>query len=203
MLRHRVYHFLLACALPAGILGACGDEESAAPSEPTLSPVFAPTAGPRPTIEGSSYTFPARGYAVAFPEGWTPSPDAITFGSMKTDIFTAPDDGSGAGTTAIVIQCSELEPLPSQSEWSTTRADTYRALGAVDLRDAGHVPVSGADATIYEYTVVTEKGTVKKTDLVFIGGRCAWVVSLGVPESADTVSARSVFEAFYRSFRLI
>lgn len=203
MLRKTIAWPLSLSALLVLIVGACGGQDSSVSPESTTPAVFAPTAGPRPTVEGSNYYFPARGYAVSLPEGWTPSPDAITFGSIKTDVFTAPGGDAEAGSTTIVVQCSELVPLPTQDEWAARRGATYRALGADDLRDDGQVTVSGVDATAYSYSVATEKGTVAKTDLVFVGGRCAWVVSLGVPQAVDAVHARSVFEAFYLSFRLI
>ncbi|HWQ28258.1 MAG TPA: hypothetical protein VNN12_04465 [Dehalococcoidia bacterium] len=184
----------------AGLLfGACGGDGG---GEATPTPeASAPTPLPQPTIEGNRYIFPGRGYSATIPEGWTADPNSVASGPMKVDAFFAGEEVEGVQTN-ITVTCEENPDNVGLSDYLELKLETLRQLDARDLQRLGALQVAGVPAEMVQYSFVREDVTASKVDVMFVGGPCAWTVSLTAAPSAIE-AAKTTLNAFLGSFQLL
>lgn len=181
------------------LLQACG---SSGGNDATSTPSpGAPQPPPEPTITGNAFVFPARGYAVKIPEGWTADANSITVGPLKVDSFFSSEKVDGVQTN-IAVSCETPSTPITTAEYVESRLETARQLDARDLRRLGALDVGGQQAQMIEYTFVRDQVTVNQVDVVFVGGPCAWTVSLTAAPSV-VEAGKSTLDEFLRSFELL
>lgn len=181
------------------VLQACGSDgggdATSTPSPEARQPL------PEPTITGNEFVFPGRGYAARIPDGWTADANSVTVGPLKVDSFFSPEQVDGVQTN-IAVSCEKPSAPITTAEYVENRLETARQLDARDLQRLGSLDVAGQQAEMVEYTFVRDQVTVRRIDVLFVGGPCAWTVSLTVaPAVAE--ARRSALDEFLRSFELL
>lgn len=189
----------VSMAMVALLFGACGGD-GGGQATPTTE-ASAPTPLPEPTIEGNRYIFPGRGYSATIPEGWTADPNSVASGPMKVDAFFAGEEVEGVQTN-IAVACEENPDSVSLSDYVELKLETLKQLDARDLQRLGALQVAGVPAEMVQYSFVREDVTVSKVDVMFVGGPCAWTVSLTAAPSAIE-AAKTTLNAFLGSFELL
>lgn len=187
---------LLAAAFFLQACGSSGSDDGASTSSPG-----APQPPPEPTITGNTFVFPGRGYAVKIPEGWTADANSVTVGPLKVDSFLSSEEIDGVQTN-ITVSCQELSTAVTTAEYVESRLETARQLDARDLRRLGSLDVGGYQAEMVEYAFVRDQVTIQRVDVMFVGGPCAWTVSLSAAPSAVD-AARTVLDQFLQSFEVL
>ncbi len=144
--------------------------------------------------------FPARGYSATIPDGWTADPNSVASGPLKVDAFFSSEEVDGVQTN-IAVACEDNPENVGLAQYVEIKLETLRQLDARDLQRLGALEVSGVPAEMVQYHYERDDLTIGKIDVLFVGGPCAWTVSLtaapGVLEAGKTV-----LDQFLRSFQL-
>jgi hypothetical protein len=191
--------FAALVTLAALTAAACGGN-GGADATPTAAGT-APTPLPEPTIQGNQYTFPDRGYSVTIPDGWTPDANSVVSGPLKVDSFFSGEEVDGVQTN-IAVSCEDNPENVSLSQYIDVKLETLRQLDARDLERLGSLEVGGAPAEMVRYRFVRDELTISKVDVMFLGGKCAWTVSLTAAPSAIE-KGRATLNEFLSSFQLL
>jgi hypothetical protein len=155
----------------------------------------------QPTIDGSVFNFPARGYSATIPAGWHANPNSLLAGSQVVDTFFASDTTDGVQSN-ISITCEDNPANVGTDQFVQHRLNTLNSLGAKDVKEEGATTVSGVSAQKVSYTLVRDNNTIAKTDIMFATRKCGWVIaSANAPSVAQQSGA--VFDTFLKSFKLI
>ena len=195
---------LLALALSAvsvAALVACsggGSSDKTGTASPTATPTEKPHV--QPTIEGGTFNFPARGYGVLIPNGWHANPNSLLAGTQAVDTFFSADTTDGVQSN-ISVTCEDNPSNVGTDQFVQTRMNTLGTLGAQDVKTLGPANVGGVQGQKISYTLVRDKVTIQKTDIMFATKRCAWVLALSSAPSAQAQNG-TVFDNFVQSFRL-
>ena len=191
-------------ALLAGVscMIACGGGGGTATPEPSATTVSdPPSPNPQPTIDGSRFTFPARGYASVIPDGWHANPNSLLAGAQTVDTFFSVDTVDGVQAN-ISVTCEKNDANVPTEQFVTTRLATLAALSAIDVKMLGAVTVAGVQGQKVSYTLVRDAKTLRKTDVMFATARCGWTLALATAPAAET-QHQDLFERFLQSFSLI
>jgi hypothetical protein len=198
-LRRLVTALAIASALAAAACSGGGGGKSGTPTPLDTTPTSVPHVDP--TIDGSTFFFPGRGYAAVIPDGWHANPNSLLAGPQLVDTFFSPDTVDGVQSN-ISVTC-ELNPSNvTTQEFYDTRVATLGKLGAGDVKVLGGSTVAGVAAQGIAYALTRDKITIAKVDLMFATPRCAWTVALAsAPSAAGTNTA--LFDQFLQSFKLL
>ena len=188
----------LASALAAA---ACGGGGGNAATQTPGTAIATSVPHYEPTIDGSSFVFPDRGYASAIPDGWHANPNSLLAGPQQVDTFFSPDTVDGVQSN-ISVTCEEnLSDVTTQAFFDQ-RTATLGKLGAANVQQLGGSTVSGVDAQGIAYTLTRDDIIIAKVDLMFATPRCAWTLALASAPSLAPQNA-TVFEQFVQSFKLL
>ena len=145
----------------------------------------APTVIPAPDVEGSTYRFAAKGYAIDPPNGWTLQANTVfdrVNGQFPSDAFFAPEVVDKV-QPSLSITCQKARPDQATSEqFRDARQSLIKQIANADVVPR-QVTVDGVSAFAFDYTqqIVTQGSTVDATDVVFVANGCRWLVSLAAP----------------------
>ena len=176
---------------------ACGGGNGSDVGGPTSTP--APQ--PEPTIVGSQYFFPARGYEALIPDGWNSDANIVVAGPLKIDGFFSPDEVDGVQAN-ISVSCEENPSGASTEQYVENRLGTLQELASTDLKTLGSVSVGGVQGQTVSYTLTRGPTTIRKIDVMVVTSTCAWTVALAAAPSEETQN-REVLDRFLESFHLI
>lgn len=188
---------LVAAVVPALLAVACGGR-GGGDETPTVT---ARTPLPEPTITGNQFVFPERGYSVTIPEGWTTDPNSVVSGPLKVDSFFSSEQVNGVQTN-IAVTCEDNPERIGLAEYVDGKLETLRQLDARDLQRLGSLDVSGVQAEMVQYHYVRDDLTIGRVDVMFVGGACAWTVSLTAAPSV-VEAGKSTLTTFLSSFELL
>jgi hypothetical protein len=198
------------------VIVACGngddgdDRNDVVGATPTVAAEGSPTPAP-PEVDGQTYTFHEKGYAVDAPEGWRFEPNYLfdPAGSQYPQDALFHEDVIDDVQPNMAIGC--LIERPGQ-ETSEEFREARRALaeqtgtGEVTERE---LMVSGLPAYALDYRqelrdrdgeeVLAE---IDKTDVVLVSGGCRWILTFTAP-SGYRGEYQSAFDALVDSFRLL
>ncbi len=160
-----------------------------------------PAPQPEPTIAGSRYYFPARGYEALIPDGWHSDANTVVAGPLKVDTFFSPGEVDGVQAN-VSVSCEENPSGASTEQYVENRLETLHQLAATDVKELGSISVSGVEGQMVSYTLVRGQTTIRKTDVMVVASRCAWLLALATAPSEEN-QVRDVFDRFLASFRLI
>jgi hypothetical protein len=202
---------LVACSSNSKTSGtptAAGTGTAQATTSPGAS--TRPTPFPTPAVQGSTYTFAVKGYAIDAPAGWTAQPNHLfdPAGSrFPADVFFAPDSETVNGIQPnISVAC--LKPQTSQGTTDAFRDYWEQYLGQIvhsqvppQATTVGGQPAYRFDYTqpLPEQTGANEAKAVHKVDVLLVQGGCRWMVTLTAP-SGDT-SATGAFDTSVSSMK--
>jgi hypothetical protein len=158
-------------------------------------------------VDGSTYTFGAKGYAIDAPGGWTAQPNHLfdpAGNRFPTDVFFAPDNQIVQGIQPnIGVAC--LKPQPAQATTAAFRDYWVQYLGQVIQSQVAPtaITVAGKPAYRFDYTQplpeqtgANEAKAVHKVDVLLVEGGCRWMVTLtapsGGPDAATTAFDNAV-----------
>jgi len=162
-----------------------------------------PTQRPKvePTIDGSVFNFPGRGYSATIPIGWHANPNSLLAGPQAVDTFFAADTTDGVQSN-IGVTCEDNPANISTETFVQTRLNTLKTLGAQDVKQEPATTVSGVSAQRVSYTLVRDKSTIAKTDVMFATRKCGWVLAVASAPSLQQQNV-GIFDTFLKSFKLI
>jgi hypothetical protein len=199
----------LAFILGVTALGAvaCNGGGTEAPTPeatlPSRTPSGTAIAAPFPTpiITDNLLEYPAKGYSVRFPEGWSVDANVVAFGGLTADAFFAPEEIAGVQPNMSVTQ-EELTGSVSQDTYLNTRLELVERLGARDIQEPVTRTVSGVEASLVTYSLTADSTALVRTDVVFVTEGTGWLISLTVPEGEEA-NYRPVLDEFLDSFELL
>jgi hypothetical protein len=189
---------LLVAALALPLLAACSDDEGGGSATPTAA---APGVTPEDPaiIDGQVFISVASGYAVEYPEGWSPDDNFLFTPQTVSDVFFAPVEGDGEGAQGnIQVRCDRADGSLTAEDFIEARAAVASGFA---LGDVQRTPITIADVQgerIEYQQAPTPDITVAKTDLVFFGHGCGWTVTLTQGLDQDY---RPQFDAMVATFR--
>ena len=192
-------------ALSALVIAGCSSKGSSKSKGSQGTPAAAtPTAAAplaQPTINGSSFVFPDRGYAATIPDGWHANPNSLLAGPQQIDAFFSDDTVDGVQSN-ISVTCEANTTKLTTDEYVQARLKTVQALGAADLKTLPAQTVAGTTAQVVSYSLKRQNTTIDKVDVMFVSPKCAWTVaSASAPSAATQVSAK--LTTFLQSFKLV
>jgi hypothetical protein len=192
--------------LGALLLAACGGggkaSVTATPATPAaVTPTSTVVVHAQPTIDGSSFLFPDRGYAAVIPDGWHANPNSLLAGPQEVDTFFSAETISGVQAN-ISVTCEANSANVDTNQFVQNRVTTLTKLGATDMTALGTASVAGVDAATVSYTLTREDTQIAKSDVMFATAKCAWTLALAsAPSALDQNEA--VFAEFLKSFKLL
>jgi hypothetical protein len=189
---------LMAAAVSCG-----GGAKEATPTAEEPSPLARPTLAPiegTPTITDNRYEFPALGYSVSFPQGWTARPSALRTSTRNIDVFFAPAEEGAAVQPNIAVTCeSPLEGTPLDGYVEEKRQIVTQVSGKEPVTERRKV--SGLDAVVLVYTPGKNPPLLDKTEALFLTDRCIWSIAITVPQG-ERANYQALFDEFLASFQL-
>jgi hypothetical protein len=188
-----VRHYLLAgvSLVAALFVSACGDGDQELETPPTI-PLGTPV------ITNGRFEFAARGYSVQIPEGWTSDANAVTGPDFAADVFFAPEETNGVKPN-IAVTCYVLEPGPARENYVENRVGLIRDLAKDEPRTSDG-ELAGLDTLIVEYAPQVTGEDIEKTDVLFVHGRCGWIITLTV-SAGQREAYQDIFESFLASYQ--
>jgi hypothetical protein len=177
-----------------------GGSKSSTPSSAS-TPAAEQTAHPQPTIDGNTFTFPARGYAAVIPDGWHANPNSLLAGAQTVDTFFAADTVDGVQSN-ISVTCEENPDNVQTAQFLQNRLATLGRLAAKNLQDLGTTTVAGVPAEKFTYTLERGTTTIQKVDVNFATSKCGWTLAVASAPSTDAQN-RTAFDSFLQSFKLL
>jgi len=197
----RLVAMVLAVALGAVMVAGCkggGDGDKG-----TATPTATATARPhvQPTIDGSAFNFPDRGYAAVIPDGWHANPNSLLAGPQAVDTFFSPDTVEGVQSN-ISITCEDNPDGTGSDQFVENKLKTIAALGGKDVSAARPVTVGGQQAQELSYTLDRGGTAIVKTDVLFATARCGWTIALASAPSVQPQNA-AIFDRFLQTFKLV
>jgi len=169
---------------------------------PLATSLALPTAAGDPTITDSQFDFPAKGYSVRIPEGWSPKPNITGTAALTVDAFFSPSEEEEAGVQPnISVMCEAIMEETSLDAYFEGKRDLMRRITGAEP-EVAEIEVSGQQAFAMEYSRTMNEPLADYTDVIFVNEKCAWTIRLLVPRGQ-----RSTYEAtlneFIASFRLL
>lgn len=189
--------FGLTCVL---VLASACASDGRGDAAPTPSGTQTPL--PEPTITGTSFIFPGRGYRVEFPDGWTPDANSVHAGPLIVDVFFGPEELDGVQSNISVTCEHQTEPKTTTDQFVQNRQRALHAAKAIDLTEDGAMTVAGQDWSVLSYGLEREDVRLHKTEVLLAGDECAWTLAFTAAESAFE-QERPKFQAFLDSFEFI
>ncbi len=208
----------LAAFAAAASLAGCGGSKNTngtptvavtgtAKASGSVTPSAGATPFATPAVQGATYTFAAKGYAIDPPSGWTAQPNHLFDPSgnrFPTDVFFAPDSQIVQGIQPnIDVAC--LKPLPAQGTTDAFRDYWVQYLAQVIRSQITPtaVAIDGKPAYRFDYTQplpeqtgANEAKSVHKVDVLLVEGGCRWMLTLTAPtggtDSPTTAFANTV-----------
>jgi len=189
-LRYSIVLGLLAVALLAA---SCGNDEEGPKVLPTLPPGT-------PAITDSHFDFPARGYSVEIPDGWTPDANYISGPEFATDAFFAPQ-AVGEVKPNISVTCAVVEAGITTDNYAQGKLELIRGLAKSEPNVSSR-QVAGLSALAVEYQPQVSGVEVEKIDIIFVRGPCGWTITLTAP-GGRLEEYRDIFESFLASYQVL
>ncbi len=197
----------LGALAAAALVVACGGSKSApgasatatatgqaSPQAQASAPMGRATPYPTPQVNGRTYTFAQKGYAIDVPAGWLVHQNEVfdtANARFPTDAFFSPAT-SGGIQPSISIVC--LKPRTDQATTDAFRDAWKQYVSLVSKQDVAPlaVTVDGKPAYEFNYTQPLPEQTapgqakaVAKSDVVLVAGGCRWMVTLTAPVDAN------------------
>ena len=191
---------LAVLAILATLLTACGGGgEGPTPSVTPTTPT--PQALPSGTavVADNRFEYPARGYSVEIPDGWSADADYLSGPTLSTDAFFAPAPEAGGPQANISVTIESLQPDVTTESYVDLKMTTIRGL-AKDEPRLTQREVGGVEATVVEYAPSTKDINVEKTDVIFVRGARGWTITLSVP-AGQRADFQTVFDSFLASYQ--
>jgi hypothetical protein len=199
--RRRARWFLVMALTGAAMVAlvACGGGGS---KDGGSSPVpGSPTPHPQPTIDGSTFNFPARGYAVTIPPGWHANPNSLLAGPQQVDTFFSDDTVEGVQSN-IAITCEANPANVSTQQFFQNKLTTLGTLGARDVQQLGSTTVGGVEAQEVAYNLARGDVKIAKVDVMLVTPACAWTIASASAPSLVNQNG-TIFQEFLKSFKLV
>jgi hypothetical protein len=203
MMRWWLGPILVVCLLTVGCQGD-SDESTAEVTEsaPLPTSLALPTPEADPTITDSQFDYPAKGYSVRIPEGWTNLPNITGTAALTVDAFFAPSEEQvGDVQPNISVMCEATVEGTTLDDYFEGKRLLMQRITGVEP-EVSETEVSGQPAYAMQYHRELQDPRADYSDVVFMNERCAWTIRLLVPEGK-----RSDYEAtlndFVASFRLL
>ena len=212
MYRHALA--VLFVALSPTAVG-CGKEAEKVAGTPTPRPTFSiplATVVPVPqgtaTITDSLFEYPAKGYTARIPAGWTAAANFYGARNTSADAFFGPK-GEEEIQPNISVSCEPPPPGVTAQAFAEGKLTVLRGtLGPGVPVALLPVRVAGLEGFLIAFS--REPGQVQgearpgydRTDVMFIGQKCGFVVSLTTP-SGERSTYEPAFNDFLSSFRLL
>ncbi len=203
MMRWWLGSVLVFCLLAVGCQGN-GDEPTNELMETTPMPasLALPTPEADPTITDSQFDFPAKGYSVRIPEGWTALPNITGTAALTVDaFFSPPEEQQGDVQPNISVMCEATVEGTTVKAYFEGKRDLMHRVTGVEP-EVTETEVSGQPAYAMQYHRELQEPRADYSDVIFMNERCAWTIRLLVPGGQ-----RSKYEAtlndFVASFRLL
>ena len=183
----------------AFVLVACGGgEEGPAPEgAPTISAIPIGV----PTVTGNLFDYPARGYGVEMPEGWTADADFLSGAGFATDAFFSPEAEEAGVKANISVTVQRGEPDVDAEAYLELKTELIRRM-ALDEPRLNQRDVGGFQATVAEYEPKTEGVRVEKTDVFFFRDPYVWTITLTVP-AGQRAQYQDIFDRFLASYHVV
>jgi hypothetical protein len=200
------YWQVVVLAVVSFAVSACGGggEEGAATPSVTpgarLTPFVLGTPASTPIITDGKFEFPARGYAVTMPSGWSAHPNLSPGAGLSADGFLAPTEVEGVQPN-ISVSCESAVAGMSLEDYSKAKLGLVESVSGA-RPDARSTKVAGQDALEADYSVEDKPPAVDKTIVFFVTDRCGWTITLTVP-LGQRAAYRSTLDDFLASFRLL
>ena len=194
--------YLLALAVAALALAAlaCEEEGGGVEQAPTPSSRAVPTPAGTPIITDSQFDFPAKGYRVRIPEGWTPRPNFFLSLDLSTDGFFGPSADGGVQPN-IAVTCESVTRGTTLDQYVAGKVNLVQGLSGKSLEPQPR-QVAGGGAFVLEYSPQGTPPAVDRTDVIFVTEKCGWTVGLTVP-AGQRAAYQTVLDEFLASFRLL
>lgn len=187
------YSSVLGLLAVAFLAASCGNGEEGPKVLPTLRPGT-------PAITDSHFDFPARGYGVEIPNGWTPDANYISGAEFATDAFFAPEAVDGVKPN-ISVTCLVVETGTTTDDYGQKKLELVRGL-AKGEPNVSSSQIAGLSALAVEYQPRVSDVEVEKIDIIFVGGPCGWTITLTAP-AGRLEEYRDTFESFLASYQLL
>jgi hypothetical protein len=208
-IRHALAAILFFVVLGLAACGGNGEEkvstpETASPEaggQPTAVAQVTPTGpGAGYTVSGSFFESQEKGYSVNFPEGWTPDPNFLPGTDFSIDAFFAPEEVGGLKPN-LAVTCDALSERTDLKAYFDRKVDIIRQTAQVEP-EISSLEVAGQEALMARVERETNKPPLVKTEVVFFGGKCAWIVDLSAPLGGQT-DYDALLNSFLQSFSLL
>jgi hypothetical protein len=187
---------IAAGAVAVLLLAACSDDDDGGDASPTPP---APNVTPQAPaiIDGQSFISTAAGYAVEFPEGWSPDDNFLYTPDTVTDVFFAPVEGEGAQGN-VQIRCDFDDGALAAQEFIDARIAVAEEFAQGDVtQEAATVANEQAVRLTYRQQANPEV-VLQKVDIVMFASGCGWTITLAQGEEQDYAAE---FEQMLSTFR--
>jgi hypothetical protein len=162
---------LLLLTLAAVAVVGCSDDTITADDTPTP---FTRPDRPSGIVEGTTFTSVALGYAIEFPEGWTPDEAIIDTPSFVTDVFLSPTEEAGVKTNVTVSCAHQMTDAAGFLDSKRRFAEEFQRSGVEESATA----VLGTPGIRLVYEQQAGATTLRKTETHFAEADCGWTVAL-------------------------
>src|SRR3990172_7976905 len=161
------YPLVIGVVLLSLLAVACrGEEKTPGPAEtgtPEGGFFGLPTPAGTPIISDSQFEFPARGYSVSIPAGWSAQASYVLRPDEAIDAFFSPTPDEGV-QPSITLSCETVEagtPLEAYAEEKVASA----AETAGQEPQVSEGQVAGLDAQVVDYSLNGAAPTLDRTDI--------------------------------------
>jgi len=184
-----------------GAVGSCGGN-----GDPSTTPNPSATREPPapPTVVGSTVIFPAKGYQLEIPSGWSFEENAVRSQEIEPDFLIHPETVDGVQAN-IVVSCERLvgeARTITLDQFFENKASRAQRLGATGLTRLDQITVAGVHAEVLQYERAVGEIAAVRQDVLFIDGDCAWQLAFTAAKST-LERFKPDFEFMLRSFSLI
>jgi hypothetical protein len=168
------------CGFAASVvlIAGCSDEGS---TDPVSSPTSARQNRPSGIVEGTTFTSPALGYSVKFPDGWSLDEAIIITPSLSTDVFLSPNEDGGVKTNVSVTCQNSAEDEASFLASKRAFAEQFQQNGVSERETS----MGGLPAIELVYEQLAGTTLVHKIETHAFGHGCGWTVTLTEGAGAD------------------
>jgi hypothetical protein len=191
---------LAGVVLATMILAACGSGDggnnSAAPTERPPQEL--------PTVTGDAVTFPAKGYALTIPAGWTYEPNVTRSETISPDLLISQETIDDV-QASVTITCERVPADISDftlANFFDNKAERAQTVGATDLAEDEERTIAGVPARVLRYNRVVDPTTIARQDFLFLHGDCAWQLAFTSAPSA-TETLQPTIDALVSSFQFV
>jgi hypothetical protein len=207
---------LAGLLLTLALITACGngDDRENGEERPDPTPTVDAAAVPTPVtpeVDGRTYTFRAKGYAVDVPEGWRFEPNYILdrAGAQFAQDVMFHEDVIDSVQPNVIIECLRPREDELSSEDLRDRRLAVAELAGDGEVAQGEVEVGGEQAYVIRFEQSLRDrddddviARIDRTEVLLVHGECRWMIAFVTP-GGHRDAYEAAFDEVLASFRFV